>query len=201
MEILIGMTILLNAVDLMVSWLIVQHVRLSVRNRDNRVVRVQDWLRLNWWPIVWRRVMEGFGRRLVHWLHLGNVLGSFVDRLMVRSFIDGLRWLIDRLMVRRLIDRLMVRRLIDGLMVWRLIDRLMVRRFIDSFMVKRLIDRVMVRRLIGGFMVRRVIVKVWLGVNRLMVVLASDVVMVDPTLYTVHSVITLVERLRDIRWS
>jgi len=165
MEILIGMTILLNAVDLMVSWLIVQHVRLSVRNRDNRVVRVQDWLRLNWWPIVWRRVMEGFGRRLVHWLHLGNVLGSFVDRLMVRSFIDGLR---------------------------RLIDRLMVRRLIDSFMVRRLID---------GFMVRRFIVKVWLGVNRLMVVLASDVVMVDPTLYTVHSVITLVERLRDIRWS
>ena len=156
MEILIGMTILLNAVNLMVSWLIVQHVRLSVRNRDNRVVRVQDWLRLNWWPIVWRRVMEGFGRRLVHWLHLGNVLGSFVDRLMVRSFIDGLRRLIDRLMVRRLIDRLMVRRLI---------------------------------------------VKVWLGVNRLLVVLASDVVMVDPTLYTVHSVITLVERLRDIRWS
>ena len=156
MEILIGMTILLNAVDLMVMWLIVQHVRLSVRNRDNRVVRVQDWLRLNWWPIVWRRVMEGFGRRLVHWLHLGNVLGSFVDRLMVRSFIDGLRRLIDRLMVRRLIDRLMVRRLI---------------------------------------------VKVWLGVNRLLVVLASDVVMVDPTLYTVHSVITLVERLRDIRWS
>ena len=174
MEILIGMTILLNAVDLMVSWLIVQHVRLSVRNRDNRVVRVQDWLRLNWWPIVWRRVMEGFGRRLVHWLHLGNVLGSFVDRLMVRSFIDGLR---------RLIDRLMVRRLIDGLMVWRLIDGFMVRRLIDSFMVRRLI------------------VKVWLGVNRLMVVLASDVVMVDPTLYTVHSVITLVERLRDIRWS
>ena len=174
MEILIGMTILLNAVDLMVSWLIVQHVRLSVRNRDNRVVRVQDWLRLNWWPIVWRRVMEGFGRRLVHWLHLGNVLGSFVDRLMVRSFIDGLR---------RLIDRLMVRRLIDGFMVWRLIDGFMVRRLIDSFMVRRLI------------------VKVWLGVNRLMVVLASDVVMVDPTLYTVHSVITLVERLRDIRWS
>ena len=174
MEILIGMTILLNAVDLMVSWLIVQHVRLSVRNRDNRVVRVQDWLRLNWWPIVWRRVMEGFGRRLVHWLHLGNVLGSFVDRLMVRSFIDGLR---------RLIDRLMVRRLIDGFMVWRLIDGFMVRRLIDSFMVRRLI------------------VKVWLGVNRLLVALASDVVMVDPTLYTVHSVITLVERLRDIRWS
>ena len=190
MEILIGMTILLNAVDLMVSWLIVQHVRLSVRNRDNRVVRVQDWLRLNWWPIVWRRVMEGFGRRLVHWLHLGNVLGSFVDRLMVRSFIDGLRRLIDGF--GRLIDRLMVRRLIDGLMVRRLIDKLMV---------WRLIDRLMVRRLIDSFMVRRLIVKVWLGVNRLMVVLASDVVMVDPTLYTVHSVITLVERLRDIRWS
>ena len=38
-------------------------------------------------------------------------------------------------------------------------------------------------------------------IDRFMITRSRDVVMLEPTLYTVRSVIILVERLRDIRWS
>ena len=76
MEILIGVMILIDGVNLMLRRLIV-NLRLFVRNRHYRVVRVKDWLRLNRRPVVWFRVVEWFRRRLVNWLNLGNM----VDRL------------------------------------------------------------------------------------------------------------------------
>ena len=51
MEIFIGMMILVNGEHLMV-WRLIVELWLSVRNRNNRVVRVQDWLRLDRRPIV-----------------------------------------------------------------------------------------------------------------------------------------------------
>ena len=147
-EIFVGMMILINAVHLMV-WRVIVHLWLSVRDRNNRVVRGQDRLGLNGRPVVGCRVMEGFRGRLVHRLHLGNI----------RSLIDRLRSMVDRL-----------RSLIDGF--WSLIDGF-----------RSLIDRLM--SLMDGLMIAR----------------SGDVVMLDPTVNTVHSVTILVERLWDIRWS
>ena len=160
-EIFIGM-IPINAVNLMVGWLIVK-LWLSVRDRNNLVVRVQDRLRLNWRPIVWCRVMEWFRGRLIHRLNLGNIR-SFIDGFwsliyVLGSMVDGFRRMVNRF--RSLINRF--RSLIDGF-----------GSMIDRFM--SLMDRLMVTR-------------------------SSDVVMLEPTVYTVHSVTILEERLRDVRWS
>ena len=161
-EIFVGMMILINAVHLMV-WRVIVHLWLSVRDRNNRVVRGQYRLGLNGRPVVGCRVMEGFRGRLVHRLHLGNIR-SLIDRLWsmvnrLRSMVDGLRSLIDGF-----------RSLIDGF--WSLIDGF-----------RSLIDRLM--SLMDGLMIAR----------------SGDVVMLDPTVNTVHSVTILVERLWDIRWS
>ena len=160
MEIFIGMMIIIDAVHLLVMvWRLIVNLWLPVGDRHNRVVRVNDRLRLNRRSIVGFRVMEGFGGRLIHWLNLGNIdgFGSMVHRF--GCLIDGF-----------------------GSMVYRfgcLVDWFgsMIHRFgclIDGF-----------RSLIDGFMVTQ----------------SRDVVMLEPTLYTVRGVIILVERLRDIRWS
>jgi len=145
MEILIGVVILIDGVNLMLRRLIV-NLRLFVRNRHYRVVRVKDWLRLNRRPVVWFRVVEWFRRRLVNWLNLGNMV-DWLGRMI--------SWLWS------MVDRL-----------WSMVDRL-------GSMVDRL------GSLIEGFVIIRPI----------------DVEMVQPTLYTVHSVTSLVDRLRDIWWS
>merc|ERR1711879_365782 len=103
--------IIINAVNLVVVvWRLIVNLWLSVRDRHNRVVRVNDRLRLNWRSIVGLRVMEGFGGRLIHWLNLGNIngFGSMIYRF--GSLIDGFRGMVYRFgcMVYRfgwLIDR------------------------------------------------------------------------------------------------
>ena len=103
-------------------------------------------------------------------------VGRLIHRLNlgnIRSFIDGFWSLVHRL--------------------WSMVDGF--RRMVNRF--RSLINRF--RSLIDGFgsMVDRFMSLM----DRLMVTRSSDVVMLEPTVYTVHSVTILQERLRDIRWS
>ena len=162
MEIFTGMMITINAVHFMV-WRLIVNLWLTVRYRHDRVVLVNDRLRLNGRPIVGLRVVERFRGRLIHWLNLGNI-GTIID--WFRSMVDRFRSLINGF-----------RSMVDGFRSMIYGFRSMVhgfRSFINGF-----------RSLIDGFLVTQ----------------SSDVEMFEPTLYTVHSVTVLMERLRDIRWS
>ena len=98
-------------------------------------------------------------------------IGTFIDRF--RSMVDRFRSLIDGF--RSLIDGF--RGMVDGF-----------RSMVDGF-----------RSMVHGF--RSLINGLRSLIDGFLVTQSSDVEMFEPTLYTVHSVTVLMERLRDIRWS
>ena len=91
----------------------------------------------------------------------------------IGTFIDRFRSMVDRF--RSLIDGF--RGMVDGF-----------RSMVDGF-----------RSMVHGF--RSLINGLRSLIDGFLVTQSSDVEMFEPTLYTVHSVTVLMERLRDIRWS